>query len=171
VRLAAQELREEAGADAHALPRREDVKLDHLVVRRIEPQGALIVGQRPCHAVRPPLAESAGVAVAEADEPGVVTGGEEDEILSGGVPRQPLARPFVGERPDAECRPVDLPELRRERQRIDLLDDQRQRRSASRSTTTCVSGSAKRSRAFSTTPRSSQCDRPSGCVEMISSSG
>ena len=40
-----------------------------------------------------------------------------------------------------------------------------------RSTTTCVIGTANRSRAFSTTPRSSQCDRPSGCVEMITSSG
>ena len=36
-----------------------------------------------------------------------------------------------------------------------------------RSTTTCVIGTAKRSRACSTTPRSSQCERPSGCVEMI----
>ena len=42
--------------------------------------------------------------------------------------------------------------------------------SASRSTTTCVIGTAKRSRAVSTTPRSSQLDRPSGCVEMITSS-
>ena len=39
------------------------------------------------------------------------------------------------------------------------------------STTTCVIGTAKRSRAFSTTPCSSQCDRPSGCVDMITSSG
>ena len=43
-------------------------------------------------------------------------------------------------------------------------------RSASRSTTTCVIGTSKRARASSTIPRSSQCDRPSGCVEMISSS-
>ena len=41
---------------------------------------------------------------------------------------------------------------------------------ASRSTTTCVIGTANRSRAVSTTPRSSQLDRPSGCVEMITSS-
>ena len=44
-------------------------------------------------------------------------------------------------------------------------------RSASRSTTTCVIGTSKRSRAPVTTPRSSQCERPSGCVEMITSSG
>ena len=42
-------------------------------------------------------------------------------------------------------------------------------RSASRSTTTCVIGTAN-ARAPVTTPRSSQCDRPSGCVEMTISS-
>ena len=55
-----------------------------------------------------------------------------------------------------------------ERQRVDLFDVDGQCRSASRSTTTCVSGRSKRSRARSTTPRSSQCDRPGGCVETIS---
>ena len=43
-------------------------------------------------------------------------------------------------------------------------------RGASRSTTTCVIGTAKRSRAAPTTLRSSQCERPSGCVEMTISS-
>ena len=47
----------------------------------------------------------------------------------------------------------------------------RARSSTARSTTTCVTGQAKRSRVASTMPRSSQFERPSGCVEMISSSG
>ena len=64
---------------------------------------------------------------------------------------------------------MHVAQRRCERERINGLD--RQRGWASRSTTTWVSWMAKRSRAFSTTPRSSQCDRPSGCVEMISSSG
>ena len=38
------------------------------------------------------------------------------------------------------------------------------------STTSGVIGTANRSRACATTPRSSQCDRPSGCVEMMISS-
>ena len=42
----------------------------------------------------------------------------------------------------------------------------------SRSTTTCVTGTSKRTRACSTTPCSSQCERPGGCVETtISSAG
>ena len=43
--------------------------------------------------------------------------------------------------------------------------------SASRSTTTCLIGTSKRARAPLTTPRSSQFERPSGCVEMTISSG
>ena len=66
---------------------------------------------------------------------------------------------------------MHLAQLRRERQRVDLFDLDGQWRSASRSTITCVSGTSKRSRAFSTTPRSSQCERPTGWVETISSSG
>ena len=43
--------------------------------------------------------------------------------------------------------------------------------SAARSTTTCVTGTSKRARTDSTTPRSSQFDLPGGCVEITISLG
>jgi hypothetical protein len=115
-------------------------------------------------AVRP------GVAVAEPGDLAGLARDEEDEVVSPRVLRQTLTRPVVGEGAGTESRAVNLAQLGVQREWIDLFDygfDW----SASRSTTTWVSGTSKRVRAFSTTPRSSQCDRPGGWVEMMSSSG
>jgi len=146
------------------------VQLDDLEVRRVEPVDPLLRRQRPRDVVRPPLAVRPRVAVAEPGDVVPVPRDEEDEVVALGVERQAVPRPFVREGARAERGSVDLAQLCAKGQRVGRLD-QVACRSASRSTTTCVSGSAKRWRAFSTTPRSSQCDLPGGCVEMISSSG
>ena len=171
MRLAAEQLRQQKAAKAAALDCRPHVELDHLEVRRIEPHLLLLRGERPRDVLGPPLAVGARVAVAEADEVPVLAGDQEDEPVAAGVAGKLLLRPLVGDGADAERRPMELPELVPQRERIDLVDDGGQERSASRSTTTCVSGSANRSRDRSITPRSSHCERPFGWVDTMSSSG
>ena len=167
MRLARQELREEARADAVPLVGRLDVELDHLEVRRVEPLRTLRGREGARHMVGPPLAVRAAVPVAEADQLVSCAGDEEDEVVAGRVARQPVGRPLVGQRARAERRAMDLAQLRLQGQRVGQLDCDGQ----GSSTVTWVTGSANRSRAFSTMPRSSQCERPGGCVETISSSG
>ena len=75
----------------------------------------------------------------------------------------------VAELRRAEC--AGAAELRRRRADARSAGAGRLARRRARSTTTWVTGSANRSRVDSTMPRSSQFERPSGCVEMISSSG
>ena len=53
-------------------------------------------------ALGPPLPVRAGVAVAEAGDLAAFARDEEDEVVARRVPRQPLARPLVGERAGAE---------------------------------------------------------------------
>src|SRR3954471_3847069 len=175
VRLARQQLREQRAPDAAPLLCGAHVQLDDLVVRRLGPLRALRRGQAALDAVGPPLAGAPRVAVAEADDLVAFPGDEEDEVPAPGVRRQARRSPLVRKRAGAERRAVRLPQLGHERQRIDFLDRQLRSvsslRAVSRSTTTWVTGSAKRSRALSTTPRSSQCERPTGCVEITSSSG
>ena len=160
MRLPLQQLRQQPATDSSALPLRPHVQLDDLEVGRIEPYRALVAGQGGRHMLRPPLAVGACVPVPEADDPLALARDEKDEVVALRVYRQAVARPLLGERAGPERGAMDVTQLRRKRQRIDLLDREPQFRE--RSTTTCVIGSGTSSRAWVTTPRSNQRDLSGG---------
>jgi hypothetical protein len=100
------------------------VELHDLVVRRVEPLRALGGREGGRDGLRPPLAVGAGVAVCKGDDVVGLPGDEKEEIVALGVRGEPVPGPLVGQRPGAERRPVDLPELRPKGQRVDELDRQ-----------------------------------------------
>ncbi len=101
------------------------MELDDLEMWRVEPLLALGRRERPGDALRPPPAVRAGVAVPEPDDLRCGARGEEDEIGTPGVQRQPLRGPLVRQRTRTERGPVHVTEIGPKRERIDLGDCQR----------------------------------------------
>jgi hypothetical protein len=124
VRLAREELREQGTADPAPLPGGPNVKLHDLVVRRIEPLGALGRREGVRDGLGPPLAVGAGVAVREGDDLVGLTCDEEEEVVALRMRGEAVLRPLVGECAGAQSRPVDFPELCPKGQRVDELDRQ-----------------------------------------------
>jgi len=90
------------------------VQLDDLVVRLIEPPGALLGRKRCRDVLRPPASVRARIAVREADNRASVARDEKHEVVASCVLGQALLRPLVRQRPRTERRSMNLAQLRAE---------------------------------------------------------